>query len=87
MEFCLELCRDWHCAFNGFFTCRIAQRQVGETALNDNSSRSHQIIRLVSFMASNSIFFFIKLNIVIASSWQRFFFLGITNTDNTKHSP
>lgn len=24
-----------------------AQRQVGETALNDNSSRSHQIIRLV----------------------------------------
>lgn len=25
-----------------------AQRQVGETALNDNSSRSHQIIRLVS---------------------------------------
>lgn len=25
-----------------------AQRQVGETALNDKSSRSHQIIRLVS---------------------------------------
>ncbi|KAJ6860607.1 hypothetical protein NC651_036869 [Populus alba x Populus x berolinensis] len=27
-----------------------AQRQVGETALNDTSSRSHQIIRLVRFM-------------------------------------
>lgn len=26
-----------------------AQRQVGETALNDKSSRSHQIIRLVYF--------------------------------------
>lgn len=29
----------------------LAQRQVGETALNDTSSRSHQIIRLVSFSA------------------------------------
>ncbi|KAJ9676942.1 hypothetical protein PVL29_022103 [Vitis rotundifolia] len=29
-----------------FLTYYIAQRQVGETALNDNSSRSHQIIRL-----------------------------------------
>ncbi|KAJ6860598.1 hypothetical protein NC651_036860 [Populus alba x Populus x berolinensis] len=27
-----------------------AQRQVGETALNDTSSRSHQIIRLVRLM-------------------------------------
>ncbi|RRT66298.1 hypothetical protein B296_00040343 [Ensete ventricosum] len=30
-------------------TCE-AQRQVGETALNDNSSRSHQIIRLVMLL-------------------------------------
>jgi hypothetical protein len=28
----------------------VAQRQVGETALNDNSSRSHQIIRLVTVL-------------------------------------
>lgn len=28
-----------------------AQRQVGETALNDTSSRSHQIIRLVSSLS------------------------------------
>jgi len=28
----------------------LAQRQVGETALNDTSSRSHQIIRLVMIL-------------------------------------
>lgn len=33
-----------------------AQRQVGETALNDTSSRSHQIIRLVSSL--NAIYTF-----------------------------
>lgn len=31
----------------GETVCFVAQRQVGETALNDTSSRSHQIIRLV----------------------------------------
>lgn len=30
----------------------VAQRQVGETSLNDKSSRSHQIIRLVCFNRS-----------------------------------
>ena len=31
------------CIYSNF----VAQRQVGETALNDKSSRSHQIVRLV----------------------------------------
>lgn len=34
-----------------------AQRQVGETALNDKSSRSHQIIRLVSLFLCSFLCF------------------------------
>lgn len=30
-----------------FFACVTAQRQIGETAMNEASSRSHQILRLV----------------------------------------
>lgn len=29
------------------FACVTAQRQIGETAMNEASSRSHQILRLV----------------------------------------
>lgn len=33
--------------YNIYHSIYAAQRQIGETALNETSSRSHQIIRLV----------------------------------------
>ena len=58
----------------------VAQRQVGETALNDNSSRSHQIIRLVTFVDLNFFWcFYIKFFLLTSNS--RVF------TDNWKYSP
>lgn len=37
------------CSFNHLLNlvCTAAQREIGETALNEESSRSHQILRLV----------------------------------------
>jgi hypothetical protein len=48
----------------GFFRCTdpsgiaIAQRQIGETALNEMSSRSHQILRLVGSHATLNLCIF-----------------------------
>lgn len=67
-----------------FLTYCIAQRQVGETALNDNSSRSHQIIRLVSFMAIISLDAcqtkYCHCELMVTIFW-------MTNADNRKYSP
>lgn len=35
------------CCYLLYFVCATAQRETGETALNEASSRSHQILRLV----------------------------------------
>ncbi|KAL9178147.1 hypothetical protein ABFS82_01G106600 [Erythranthe guttata] len=40
-----EILRDWSHVIHLFCICE-AQRQIGETSLNEMSSRSHQIIRL-----------------------------------------
>jgi centromeric protein E len=40
-----ETLRDWN-HFKELLSICIAQRQIGETALNEVSSRSHQILRL-----------------------------------------
>ncbi|KAL7100421.1 hypothetical protein ACP275_09G144500 [Erythranthe tilingii] len=40
-----EMLRDWSHVIHLFCICE-AQRQIGETSLNEMSSRSHQIIRL-----------------------------------------
>ncbi|PON66062.1 Kinesin-like protein [Parasponia andersonii] len=63
-----------------------AQRQVGETALNDKSSRSHQIIRLTiesSFRESSGCVksFIASLNLVDLAGSER---ASQTNADGTK---
>jgi centromeric protein E len=45
-----ETLRDWN-HFKELLSICIAQRQIGETALNEVSSRSHQILRLVRHSA------------------------------------
>ena len=56
--------------------CKVvfaAQRQVGETALNDKSSRSHRIIRLVYMM--NLYFFkcFMKGWLLYSALWRPYY--------------
>lgn len=45
-----KMCRELRLILALLCVAFLAQRQVGETALNDTSSRSHQIIRLVSLI-------------------------------------
>lgn len=58
----------WHIINHGLeFTINVAaQRQIGETAFNETSSRSHQIIRLVKqlkFLVYHAIDFLIQLEV------------------------
>lgn len=51
---------SFYCVFIFVNCIVIAQRKTGETALNEASSRSHQILRLVclSFTKAALLFFF-----------------------------
>ncbi|CAI9757821.1 unnamed protein product [Fraxinus pennsylvanica] len=50
-----EILRDWNHVIELLSVCE-AQRQIGETSLNDTSSRSHQIIRLTIESSSREVF-------------------------------
>lgn len=66
-----------------------AQRQVGETALNDNSSRSHQIIRLVSdstIICWNSKDYLIFLSLITYGNNFLFYSFLVYIADNSKYS-
>ncbi|CAA3001975.1 kinesin KIN-7F [Olea europaea subsp. europaea] len=50
-----EILRDWNHVIELLSVCET-QRQIGETSLNDTSSRSHQIIRLTIESSSREVF-------------------------------
>ena len=58
----------------------VAQRQVGETALNDNSSRSHQIIRLVTVL---DLFFVIVILDELLTTYYKYFWLSTQTIEST----